>query len=391
VAYQTAWLKHYYPREFMAALMSSEINDSDRVNVLLEECRKSSIEVLPPDVNYSRTDFSVYEGKIRFGLQAVKNVGPSPAQAIVEEREKEGRYADLADLAGRAPARCLNRRILESLISAGACDSLPGNRAQKYAAVESMLEYAHKVAAASTSHDLFADGGGAVVRVAPELPAIDDWNRSERLANEKATLGYWVSGHPLDAYRDELKSFTTFTNDRLKEAPDGREVTIGGAITQVTKKIDKKGNMMAFVTLEDFTGRVELILFSSLFETNREFVEADRMVLVTGRVSTREGEDPKIIANEILPLEKLTERYNCQLVIKLDADCSDKTIERALDALDAYKGNTPVVLAARENGSEVYIRSRKYSVNPDFSLLDDLKAILGETGAYLRRLHKRES
>jgi len=390
VAYQTAWLKHYYPKEFMAALMSSEISDSDRINVFLEECRRSEIEVLPPDVNFSNTDFSVPDGKIRFGLQAVKNVGATPSQAVVDERIQNGPFEDLADLASRLPSKSLNRRVLESLIAAGACDSLPGHRSQKYEVVEAMLDYAHKVAAASNSHDLFADGSGAIARVAPTLPEIDEWPRARRLTEEKTMLGFWISGHPLDAYRDELQSFTTFTNDRLKSASDGREVTVGGIITAVKKMLDKKGNMMAFVTLEDYTGSTELILFSSCFDKSKEFVEEDRMVLVTGRVSTREGEAPKIIGNEVLALENLSERFNCQLVIKIDVTCSDSLIEQALASLENFAGSTPVLLAARENGSEVYIRSRKYSVTPDFTLLNELKALLGESSAYLRHLKRKE-
>jgi len=391
VAYQTAWLKHYYPREFMAALMSSEISDSDRVNSLLEECRRRKIEVLPPDVNFSNTDFSVPDGKIRFGLQAVKNVGGTPSQAIVDERLADGPFADLADLVSRIPFKALNRRILESLIAAGACDSLPGGRAQKHAVVEPMLEFGNKVSAASSTHDLFADGTGTITRVAPTLPEIDEWDQSRRLAEEKTMLGFWISGHPLDAYRDELKSFTTFSNDGLKQAADGREVTVGGIITAVKKMLDKKGNMMAFVTIEDYTGSTELILFSDCFDKSKDLIETDRMVLVTGKLSTREEESPKIISNEVLALENPTERFSCQLVIKISQDCSDSLIEQALASLEQFPGTTPVLLAARENGSEVYIRSRRYAVNPDSTLLADLKRLLGESSAFLRRLKKKES
>ncbi|HOZ07208.1 MAG TPA: DNA polymerase III subunit alpha [candidate division Zixibacteria bacterium] len=390
VAYQTAWLKQYYPKEFMAALMTSEINDSDRIYAFLEECRRANIDVLPPDVNHSQVDFSVAEGKIRFGLQAVKNVGGSPALAIVEERRRDGLYSDLADLVTRVPAKTLNRRVLESLVAAGAADSLPGNRAQKYAAVEAVLEFAHKVQEAAASHDLFADSAGAR-RVPPALPPLEEWPRAERLNQEKTMLGFWISGHPLDAYRDELKSFTTFTADGLRQAADGREVTVGGILTAVKKMVDKKGNMMAFATLEDYTGSTELILFSKCYDENKEIIAADRMVLVTGRVSTREGEAPKIIGGEVLPLEKLTERFSCQLVIKIDVDCPDTVLDQTLRTLDASRGSTPVLVAARENGSEVYIRSRKYAVNPDFALLNSLKAILGESGAYLRPLQRKES
>ncbi len=390
IAYQTAWLKHYYPKEFMAALMSSEINDSDRIYIFLEECRKMGTEVLPPDVNFSNTDFTVVDGKIRFGLQAVKNVGAGPARAIMVERIKNGPYVDLPEMVGRVPLKSLNRRTLESLIAAGACDSLTGNRAQKHSTVEAMLEYGHKVAAKNNSHDLFADSSGTITRVAPVLPDIKEWSSSRRLTEEKAMLGFYISGHPLDKYRDELKSFTTFATDRLGQVADNREVTMGGVVAAIKTMIDKKGNTMAFVTLEDYTGTAELIVFSDCYEKSKHYITEDQMVLITGRVSTREGESPKIICNEVLPLEKLAERFNCQLVIKIDKNCSDNLIELVLENLEKYRGKTPVLLAARENGSEVYIKSRKYLVQPDFELLNSLKELVGESSAYLRPINKRE-
>ncbi|HKK20598.1 MAG TPA: DNA polymerase III subunit alpha, partial [candidate division Zixibacteria bacterium] len=391
VAFQTAWLKRYYPQEYMAALMSSEINDTDRIYQLLEECRRMNVTVEPPDVNESKVDFSVVGGKVRFGLMAVKNVGEGPSSAIVTERAKDGPFVSMPDLVGRVPLKSLNRRTLESLIAAGACDTLEGNRAQKHASVEPMLEYAHKVSVKTNTHDLFADSGGAIERVAPELPNIAEWSNSEKLTQEKAMLGYYISGHPLDKFRDELKYFTTYKIENLSLAADGREVTIGGIITQVKKMADKKGNMMAFITVEDYSGSVELIIFSSCFEKCRDFIVNEQMVLITGKVSTQEGKAAKIITSEAMPLEKLTERFNCQLVIKIESDCSDTLIDKALASLDEYKGSAPVLLAARENGSEVYIKSNKYTVNLDFTLLNSLKELLGESGAYLRPLNRKES
>ncbi len=391
LAYQTAWLKHYHPMEFMAALMTSEINDTDRIYVLLEECRRRDIKVLPADVNESGIDFSVADGGIRFGLQAIKNVGEGPARAIVEEREQGGRFEALSDLAGRVTIRAINRRILESLVAAGTCDSLEGSRAQKYEAVEATLEYGHRLALHDSSHDLFAGAGGDVERVAPRLPDIPEWSTAELLAREKSTLGFYISGHPLDKYRDELVFFTTSGAAGLAGVADGREVTVGGIVGAVKTTVDKKGNQMAFATLEDFTGSVELILFSDCYEKCREYVRVDQMVLVMGRVSTREGEAPKILCSELLPLEKLAERFNCQLVIKIAENCSDKAIEETLGTLEGFRGGTPVLLAAGHNGSEVYIRSNKYAVNPDFELLSRLKELLGESSAYLRPLDRKEN
>ncbi len=323
VAYQTAWLKRYYPREFMAALMSSEMNNSDRIYQFMEECRRMNIQVLPPDINESKVDFSVVESKIRFGLMAVKNVGEGPAWSIVNEREADGRFEKLADVVSRVPLKAVNRRTMESLIAAGACDSLEGNRAQKHDAVEAMLEFGHKVNENSSSHDLFADGGGEIERVSPELKDIPEWSNSEKLAQEKLMLGYYVSGHPLDKYRDELGCFTSHRIGDLSQVPDDREVTIGGIVATVKTNIDKRGNTMAFVTVEDYSGSVELIFFSDCYDKSKEDTVTEKMVLVTGRIATREGEAPKIIASDLYPMEKLTERFSCQLVIKIDRHCSD--------------------------------------------------------------------
>ncbi len=391
VAFQTAWLKQYYPQEFMAAMMTSEINDKDKINKLLEEARRMDIEVLPPDVNESKFDFSVVDGKIRFGLQAIKHVGEGPSKAIMNEREQQGRFVDMPDLVQRIPKKMLNRRTLESLIAAGALDSLEGNRAQKTESVEPMLEFANRVAVSASSHDLFADDSGSIQRVAPGLPDIDEWKSARKLAEEKNMLGFWISGHPLDKFRDEIRWFTNGTTESIKTMADGREVTVGGVLTSVKTMLDKRGNTMAFAGLEDYFGSVEMIMFSDCYTKNKEFIEPEKLVLISGRISTREGEAPKIVCNDVVSLERLMERYNCQLVIKIDADCPDSLIDRALSSLDEYKGGTPVLLAARENGSEVYIRSRKYAVDLDFALLNNLKDVLGESGAYVRPLSKKDN
>ncbi len=341
IAYQTAWLKRYYPHEFMAALMTSEMSDTERIYTLLEECRRLGIKVEPPDVNESKSDFTVVENSVRFGLQAVKNVGGDAALSIQEARARQGHFVSLADLCSKVPLRQINRRTLESLIAAGACDSLTGNRAQKYEIVEACLEYAHKVQEQQNSHDLFAGSGMAVPRTEPAMKDQPEWPTSQRLAQEKAMLGFYLSGHPLDKFRDELVCFTTSSAGNLRQIQDGREVTVAGIITAMKKMPDRKGNMMAFVTLEDFSGPVELVCFSDCYDKGKEHIEIDRMILVTGRVSTREGEAPKVVAAETLPLEKLTERFNCQLVIKVTKECSDESLDQALAVLEQYRGLLP--------------------------------------------------
>ncbi len=388
IAYQTAWLKNYYPKEFMAALMTSEINSSDRIYLLMEDCRRLKIEVLPPDMNESQIDFSVVNEKIKFGLKAVKNVGDAPARAIVKEREAGGKYNTLSDLVRRVDVKTINRRTLESLIAAGASDSMEGFRSQKFALVEEMLEFGHKVRLTDNSHDLFAAQGQSVERVAPALKDISEWTTAEKLRKEKEMLGFYVSGHPLDKFKNELRSLTSLNLSNLGNVPDDREVSVGGIVAVVRKNTDKKGNQMAFATIEDYSGNAELIIFSSCYEKCQDLLKIDSMVLVTGRVSTRENEAPKIIVNEIAPIEKLTEHFKCQLVIKVDENYSDTILEEVFSSLEKYKGDTPVLIAAKQNGSEVFIRSRKYNVRIDFELLNSLKDKLGESEVFLRPLNR---
>lgn len=390
VAYQTAWLKVHYPREFMAALMTSEITDSDRIYKMMEECREMGIKILPPDVNSSRLNFSVVGDDIRFGLQAVKNVGESAARTIAESRARGKPFGSLADLVSNIPPGTVNRRTLESLIAAGACDSLEGFRSANYAVVETMLEFGQKVAEQSNTVDLFASASGVVDRVAPKLPAIDEWTQTDKLAKEKETLGFYVSGHPLDAFRTELKEFTTCSSEGLENARDGWEVTMGGIMKNVKKLTDKKGNLMAFVVLEDYAGGTEVIVFSKVFEAFKEYVADGVMVLVSGKISTRDGKAANLLANEIMPLEHLTERFNCQLVIKINESCTENKLERVLSLLEENQGPDPVLFSARQNGSEVFIRSKKYAVSANFDLLSRLKEIVGDSEAYLRPLGTKE-
>ncbi len=383
IAYQCAYLKAHYPLEFMAANMTSEIDSSDRIYALMEESRRMNISVLPPDINDSEKGFSVKNKKIRFGLWAVKNVGEGAVEAIIESRREDGKFRTLADLVSRVNLKNLNRRTLESLIAAGALDSLPGNRAQKTAVVEQMLEFGQKVQASANTTDLFTSIGEQVERKEPELPDVKDWSMSRRLSNEKDMLGFYVSGHPLDQYRAELNVFGTSDTQRLLEVRDGREVWLGGIISAVKTMNDKRGNRMAFTTIEDFKGTAEMIIFSDCFEKGKQFLLEDNLIMVNGRVSTREGENPKIIVNDLFPLDLLSERFDCQLVIIIDEETTERKLVSVENLLEDSQGKTPIIIAARRNGDEYIIKSRKFSVNPDRNLLSKLKELLGDSSVYL--------
>jgi DNA polymerase III subunit alpha len=384
IAYQCAYLKIHYPQEFMAANMTSETDSPDRIYVLMDECRRLNITVLPPDVNESMKAFGVKDGKIRFGLLAVKNVGEGAVEAIIEARNSGGKFTSFADLVSRVQSRNLNRRTLESLIAAGALDSLPGNRAQKTAIVEGMLEFGQKVSSSANTVDLFAAAGTKIKRTEPPYPEIPDWSISKRLASEKETLGFYVSGHPLDRYRAELAAFGTIDTARLMEVKDGREVRFGGIISALKVMNDKRGNRMAFATVEDFKGKVELILFSDCYDKGKAYIIEDNMIMLTGRVSTREGEAPKVIVSDIFPLESLSERFNCQLVIRIDEETTDRKLNAVQGTLEKSQGKTPVIFAVRKNGEEYLIKSNRFTVTPENKLLLKLKETLGESAVYLQ-------
>jgi DNA polymerase-3 subunit alpha len=384
VAYQCAFLKTHYPKEFMAANMTSETDSAERIYTLMEECRRMSITVLPPDINESSKGFSVRDGKIRFGLLAVKNVGEGAVEAIIDARNGGGKFVGLADLVTRVQSRNLNRRTLESLIAAGALDSLPGNRAQKTEIVEEMLEFGQKVSASVNTHDLFAVGGAEIKRVEPGFKEIADWSISKKLASEKETLGFYVSGHPLDRYRAELMAFGTTDTALLVEVKDGREVRFGGIISAIKVMNDKRGNRMAFATIEDFRGKVELIVFSDCYDKGKAYISEDSIVMLTGRVSTREGEAPKVIVGDIFPLDSLAERFNCQLVIKIDEETTERKLSAIQNILEKTEGKTPVIFATRRNGEEYLIKSRRFTITPETKLLLKLKDILGDSAVYLQ-------
>ncbi|MEW5922957.1 MAG: DNA polymerase III subunit alpha [Candidatus Zixiibacteriota bacterium] len=384
VAYQCAYLKAHYPLEFMAANMTSEMDSSDRIYVLMEECRKMNIVVLPPDVNESEKGFSVKDKKIRFGLWAVKNVGEGAVEAIVEARNEGGPFISFADFVSRVSLKSLNRRTVESLISAGAFDNIPGNRAQKTTAVEAMLEFGQKVQNQSSTVDLFAGMGETVTRKEPDLPDEPDWSISKKLASEKEMLGFYVSGHPLDRFRSELIAFGTVDTEKMQAVKDGREVRLGGIISTIKLMNDKRGNRMAFVTLEDFKGTTEMIIFSDCYEKGKDHIFEDNIVMMEGRVSTREGEAAKVIVNSLYPLDSLPERFDCQLVIKLDEDTPERKLTAVENVLVKNQGQTPVIFAARRNGDEYIIRSKRFQVAPNQKLLLKLKEILGDSSVYLR-------
>jgi DNA polymerase-3 subunit alpha len=390
VAYQTGYLKAHYPAEFMAATLSSEMSNSDRVVVLIEECRRLGLEVAPPDLNESEEKFTVTSsGVTRFGLGAVKNVGHSAIQAVIEARQAGEPFESLSDFLERTDLKSVNKRVLESLVAAGACDSLGGHRSQLNAALARELEGAQKRQTERERGQVSmfdAEAGNATLDARQAgLPDLPEWSMHEMLAREKEALGFYVSGHPMERYRDEVNAFTSNRISDLEGVPDNHDVTVAGIITSINRKVDRKGNPLAFVGLEDFTGTVEVIVFSDAYQEYAELLREDTMALVKGRLTKREGESPKIRAEEFIPLAEVRERLTRELHLLLVSDEGSGLASEAKAVLAGHPGQVPVYIHLEHGfeGPPLRLRAGGMTVNPSGTVLDELKSVLGEENVWV--------
>jgi len=386
VAFQTAYLKRHYPAEFMAATLSSEMGSANRVVILIDECKRMGIKVLPPDINESQYEFSVYDGDIRFGLGAVKNVGRNAIENIVEARKKGGRFTSIFEFAERVNYRVVNKKVLESLIQAGAMDSLDGHRAQMLQAVETVIQFAQ---AANSSRlqrqpSLF-DSDSAEALPYPTLPIVTPWTDGEKLAFEKEMLGFYVSGHPLDKFHDEVKTFATATFGSLAEHKDGAYVKVCGVVTACKNYVDRKKQTMAFVTLEDFQGSGEIVVFSSVYAKVGDLLNPDSMVLISGRVTSREDETPKIICEDVLPLEKVWEKYGKNLHLTVDElGVDDPVLLQVKSIVEENPGDCDIYIHVKTGDSKNSVKAKKLKVKPSLDVISRLRTILGQENVYLR-------
>ena len=332
VGYQTAWLKYYYPVEFMAALMSSVMDSSSKVAMYIRECKKMGINLLPPDVNEGYANFSVWEGNIRFGLSSIKNVGRNTVEALVAERGKGGRYKTLTEFIRRLSTYDINKRCLESLIRSGAFDTLGGRRSQYvllYPIVQNSLGHLKKtVVRDQLSLFDFGDTPSNAELDVDELPEVPDFPEALKLSDEKELLGVYVSGHPLSKYEETLKHHTTCTSIDFEteetdesEGPeqnnslDGKIVKYGGLITAKSVKYTKADNKaFCFLTVEDMYGTVEVAVFSKMYENIGTRLAVDEVIVVQGRVSAKEDEAAKLIASEVLFYNEMAEAVKQQTV-----------------------------------------------------------------------------
>ena len=376
IAYRTAWLKAHHPKEYMAALISSVMNTKDRVPFYVNACREIEIEVLPPDVNGSQCDFAVVEGKIRFGLNAVKNVGDSAARAIVAARGDGGAFASLWDFTERVDPQVVNKRALESLVKCGALDSTGASRRGMLEALEHALSHGQRASDERLrgQSSLFAE-----VEEKLEHPPIgsEEYEKNELLRQEKEALGLYVSEHPLEAIRAQLRRKTDATLAELERRRDGEIVTVAGIVSAIKQLTTKKGDPMVFLRLDDVVGSAEVVVFNSVYAAARELLVPDAVLVVKARVDHKEGES-KLIALEVTAFEATPERREVRL--KLDARQARAGIIRELAAVVRdFPGEAPVVVDLETSeGPRTLQFGSDYRVKPEPDFFAEVKALLGE-------------
>lgn len=392
IAYQTAWLKSYYPVEFMAALITSIMGNSDSVSLYIEECKRLKIDILPPDINESFARFTVADGKIRFGLTAVKNVGMTAIDSITECRERDGKYKSFTDFCRRVSSNALNKRMIESLIKAGAFDSMLVRRSQLLSVYERIIDGITKDKKKNVEgqFSIFDSTKESTSDTQIEsYPDISEFDEKTLLLMEKEITGIYISGHPLSAYEEDLKKITNANTIEIIEAHDNQElnienqltddsyITIGGIIAKTKNIITKKNSMMCFATLEDLYGNIELIVFPRQYEKYNRFLVEDEVVLVSGRLVMNEEEEPKIICDRIESMDEARGR-NSKFYVKIPKDKPDELLEKIKVILSRHSGSVPVYVYI-ERKEKMVMAQRDYWVNIESEgLYREIESVLGE-------------
>jgi DNA polymerase-3 subunit alpha len=356
VCYQTGYLKAHYPTEFMAALMTSDMGNQDKIVGYFTECRDLGIKVLGPDVNESQKNFAVVDSAIRFGLAAIKNVGEGAVDSVLAIRADSGRFTSFFNFCQRVDLHKVNKRMLEGLIKAGAFDSLGAKRSQLMAMLDQAVEDG---AAAQREREMgqtnifgeALNGGSPHAHVEPVLPNLPEWDQAQRLKYERELTGFYITAHPLARYEATIHALATATSAGITELSDGKEVRLCGIIATVKSMLTKKGDRMAYVTLEDLQGTVEVIVFPDLFKTVGELIAPERLVRVTGTID-RGDKGTKIRGVKIEPLADVQTQTIKRIHIRLTARPEVKEqLPRLLDVFKRHPGSTAVSLTFRTDGA----------------------------------------
>jgi DNA polymerase-3 subunit alpha len=382
ISYRTAWLRANHPREYMAALISSVMNTKDKVPFYVAACDELEIEVLPPDVNESQVDFAVVEGKIRFGLNAVKNVGEATCRAIVAAREEDGPFASVGDFLTRVDAQLLNRRVLEALAKCGALDRIAPSRlgVLDERTLDQILAYGQRhqsdrLLGQASIFDLGAEETSSSDHE-PKIPLLEA-DKATLLRMEKESLGLYVSEHPLNAIRDQLRRRTDCTLVELERRREGETVLAGGIVASVRATTTKKGEPMAFVQLEDVTGSVEVIVFNSTYAAARELLVEDAVLVVKGRVDHKQQGETKLVGLEVSRFEATPERREIRL--KVDGRIAPAGLIKELGSVvQQFPGDALVYLDVITSYGEKKLElGENYRVNPAPDFFAEVRSLLG--------------
>ena len=384
ITYQTAYLKSHYPAEFMAAFMSVEAHNMDKVISGITECRKLGIDVLQPDINRSCSGFTVSEGKILFGFTAIKYVGDSLIEEIVRTREKDGMFESVTDFCARVDSKKLNKKAFESLVMGGAFDSLEPSRAQLFASRESLLDYN------SIKHHTPTNGQGMLFDLpnsvsAPTLEESKPWDDRTRLENELDVLGFFISSHPLQKYSLELEKYSPLHDtESIKQAKDGSEVRIAGVVRSIEIKNTRKGtSFIGYLTLEDLNGFTEAIVFNDALQRSRVLLEQKvEPVVVKGRVEVSD-EKVRLLASDISSLKEA--RTNSAVCISIAREsASEQNILSLREILEKFPGDSTVIINIKTDRSEAVLRVGNCKVDLGDKLIENVEGLLGQGAVTLR-------
>ncbi|MBW2157123.1 MAG: DNA polymerase III subunit alpha [Deltaproteobacteria bacterium] len=384
IAYQTAFLKAHFPVEFVASLLTSEMHSTDGVVKYIAECRSQGIEVLPPDINESDKAFTVIGSKIRFGLAAVKNVGENAIESIVAARN-DGKFSSQFEFCERVDLKKVNKRVIEGLIKCGAFDSTEAFRSRMMASLEDCVDYGQRLQKekADPQISLFDLKADQFTINLPNMSEIDEWDEKQLLAFEKESLGFYITGHPLSEYEDILEKFANTNSSTLKEQNDGDAVRIGGMIRSTKIIKTKKGDLMAFVTLEDLHGSVEIIVFSTLYAKVYDLLTDDSSILVRGHLQKDEN-SVKILADTLIPMDKAEETWSTSIHFNLDITRTDKALlEKLKSVFKRYPGSCRgyVHLLDPEKTETIIALSDATKLKAGSSLIREVNRLLGYSAA----------
>jgi DNA polymerase-3 subunit alpha len=383
LAYVTAYLKAHYPLDFLSSLLTSETGNTAKIVKYINECREMGIQVLPPDVKASRLHFTPDETRpgqpgIRFGLGAIKNLGQSAVESIVKAREDVGQFKGIFHFCEKVDLGALNRRMIESLIKAGAMDSLGGTRSQLMAVIDNAMETGQRAQRdrVSGQSGLFAIALGEPDHAEPPLPNVPDWTAQQKLAGEKELVGFYMTGHPLDQYRDKVCELATHNTGSLEGLERGVEVALCGILTGIQRRRNKEGKPWASMQLEDWQGSVEAMVFTTQYERVLPSLLEDQAVLVRAAVVPEEGGPSKISVQDIIALEVARVRLPSLISIKVRLGSNERA-ESLIRLFEKKPGDTEVRLRLEKPRDFQVLLDLPMKVRPDKEFLAEVERICG--------------